>query len=236
MADAKWRPWYGHAMLLTSFLIVFWVITAVNVSDNLTLSSHGIVPRTGYGLFPGVMIAPFIHSSFKQIAINSFPWVIFGEMLLLKGYFPWLLTTATTWLVGGFFTWTVSAEGSSHVGISAVNFGYIAFHLAVWIWVRPIKYFSLIVTLVVGVLYTGVLFGALSLGNGNTWEAALCGFVSGLLIAFLYGKWVQRQAAKHRDATTDPQAGLLSSQSTGVHVDRKSGRTSFLKSGATDAV
>jgi membrane associated rhomboid family serine protease len=80
----------------------------------------------------------------------------------------------------------LGAPNSIHIGASSLIFGYLGFLLLRGYFQRNIA--SILLSLVVGFLYGGLIWGVLPTQPGISWQGHLFGFLGGVLSAKLIAK------------------------------------------------
>ncbi|WP_437784525.1 rhomboid family intramembrane serine protease [Sorangium sp. So ce1097] len=172
-----------HAMLLGGFVALLW---AIEILDFLifrgSLDALGIRPRTASGLV-GIALAPLLHGGFAHLAANTVPFLALGWLIMLRRTTDLVLVTLLSALVGGLGVWLIGAPSSVHVGASGVIFGYFGFLLLRGWFERSAV--SIALSLVVGLVYGGMIWGVLPTRMGISWEGHLFGFLGGVLAARL---------------------------------------------------
>jgi membrane associated rhomboid family serine protease len=88
--------------------------------------------------------------------------------------------TAITMLVAGGGVWLFGAP-AYHIGASSLIFGYLGFLLFRGLFERNIG--SIALSLVVGFIYGGLIWGVLPGQPGISWEGHLFGLIGGVLAA-----------------------------------------------------
>jgi membrane associated rhomboid family serine protease len=88
-------------------------------------------------------------------------------------------------LVSGLGVWLFGASGV-HVGASGLIFGYLGFLLLRGYFERNFP--SILLSLIVGFLYGGAIWGVLPTQPGISWEGHLFGFIGGVLAARLLAR------------------------------------------------
>ncbi|WP_428982833.1 rhomboid family intramembrane serine protease [Paraglaciecola aquimarina] len=148
------------------------------------LNQFGNIPRYVPGL-TGIITGPFIHGSLQHYLSNIFPLCIFSYLLLQYGIHRYLLVTVWITLLTGILVW-LFARSATHIGVSGVVYGYFGYLLLAGFLSRKIK--LMIISLVVGFFYGGLIFGVLPSSPYVSWESHLFGFISGLVAARLWAK------------------------------------------------
>jgi membrane associated rhomboid family serine protease len=163
------------------FLGLLWGLEALDVyvlSQNL--NAYGIAPRSRDGLI-GIVAAPFLHAGFDHLWANTLPLAVLGVLIFVRGAGRFATVTLVVIALGGLGVWLVGDTHSMHIGASGLVFGYLGFLLAAGLYERSAA--AIAVSLVVGVLYGGALWGVLPGQPGVSWEGHLFGFVAGVVSA-----------------------------------------------------
>lgn len=147
-----------------------------------SLDRYGIRPRSFSGLW-GILFAPWLHGGLGHLIANTIPFVILGWFVMLRETSDFWIVTAITMLVGGLGVWLVGSPYSVHIGASTLIFGYLGYLLLRGYFERSFS--SIVVALVVGFLYGGILWGVLPARPGISWQGHLFGFIGGAIAARL---------------------------------------------------
>lgn len=170
--------------ILGGFVTLIWALEIVDFALGGALNAYGIFPRHFIGL-RGILFAPFLHGSFAHLIANTIPFLTLGWFVMLKDTRDFFVVTAITMLVSGLGVWLFGSSGF-HIGASGIIFGYLGFLLARGYFERNIP--SIFLSLVVGVLYGGGIWGILPNQQGISWEGHLFGFIGGILAARLLAR------------------------------------------------
>jgi membrane associated rhomboid family serine protease len=84
-------------------------------------------------------------------------------------------------LGSGLTAWLLGAPGSVHIGASGVIFGYLGFLMLSGWYARSVG--SILISLVVTVLWGGLVLGVMPGTPGISWQAHIGGFIGGVLAA-----------------------------------------------------
>lgn len=173
----------SQVALLVGILILLFAIELVDsfLPGNHPLDQWGIVPRHLRGLI-GIPLAPFLHGDFAHLYDNSLPFVVLGWFVLLGGMRQFIQVTVCVALCGGLGTWIFGSSGSVHIGLSGVIFGYLGYLLGRGWYQR--NFASIIVAVVVGFIYLGMLFQLVSVKSHVSWSGHFFGFLSGIGFAW----------------------------------------------------
>jgi membrane associated rhomboid family serine protease len=177
----------AQVLILGTFVGVMWVLELIDIPLGGTqgfcngLNQFGIFPRQLSGL-RGILFAPFLHGGFGHLIANTIPFVTLGWLVMLRRTIDFFWVTAIAMFVGGMGTWLLGAPGC-HIGASGVIFGYLGYLIARGYFER--KLLSLLFSLIVLVMYGGLLWGILPVRIGISWEGHLFGFLGGVVAAKL---------------------------------------------------
>lgn len=175
-----------QVITLLGLVIFLW---AVEIVDWLVfggaLNDFGIRPRTVSGLW-GILFAPFLHGNFAHLFANTIPLVTLGWLVMLRKTSDWLVVSVIAALCSGLGTWLIGAPGPVHIGASGVIFGYFGFLLLRGYFERSVT--AIAFSILVAVLYGGIIWGVLPGQPGISWEGHLFGFLGGVLAARLLSR------------------------------------------------
>ena len=183
-------------ILLLIFVAVIWVVYLVN-----SLLFDGSLNR--YGLSPmalpyrwlsefepslpylavslrGILLSPLLHGSFSHLMSNTFPLLLLGGFVAIRGAKTIIGVSLLVIVLGGLLVWIVGRP-AVHIGASGLVFGYFGFLVAQGWYERSIV--SIVVAVGVLLLYGGIIFGVLPQSGFISWEGHLFGLVAGVLAA-----------------------------------------------------
>jgi membrane associated rhomboid family serine protease len=178
------RSWSGALILMLVAAAVLWIVEIVNDNQDGSLAARfGLIPRQARGLW-GVVTMPFLHDSYAHLASNTLPFVLIGWVVMLSGLRLWLVVTVGIVLLGDFATWVVGPSNTVIVGASGLVFGWLGYLLARAVFSRRLKW---IFTAVAVLFFFGtLLFGMFpTLHSDTSWQAHVCGFAAGVVVAFV---------------------------------------------------
>lgn len=182
--------WAGAALVTGSFVLLLYVIEAVDVASGLSLDRHGIGPRSIDGL-QGIAFAPLLHHGWDHLFANTGPLLVLGFVLMLSGIGRGIAVTAVVWIVGGLGTWLTGATASLHVGASIVVFGWLSYLIVRGVFARDMK--QLLVGVVVLFVYGSALWGVLPTQEDVSWQGHLFGALAGILAAWMFAGHARRE-------------------------------------------
>jgi len=165
-------------------LVAIWFVYFIEIKFGFNFNKYGIYPKTITGL-RGILFSPFIHSTTKHLLNNSLPLVILTASLFYfyRSIAFKILIVGT--IITGFLTWSF-ARPSYHIGISGVIYLLVSFVFFSGIFR---KYYRLIaLSLAVVFWYGSMIWYIFPVKERISWEGHLSGFLTGLLLAYIYKK------------------------------------------------
>ncbi len=171
------RQLRNRAIILAGFVLFIWLLELFDlIIFDHALDAFGIRPRTVSGL-RGILLMPVLHADFGHVLANTFPFIILGGLVMIRGLRDFLVVTGVVILVSGLGVWLFGGSGTVHIGASALVFGYLGFLLlrAYFEW----SLVSIAVALVVGLMYSSLIWGILPIYLGVSWQGHLFGFIGG---------------------------------------------------------
>ena len=171
-----------RAAVLAAFVGLLWVVQVVNwISGYGFNPAFGLIPRHVSGL-DGIIAMPLLHGSFAHLMANTPPLFVMGGLLAATATRALLAVNAVVIGIGGGLVWLLGSP-AIHIGASGLVFGWFGFLVARGLVDRsPI---TLGAALLVGFLYSSILWGVLPGQPGISWEAHLFGAIAGAAAAFL---------------------------------------------------
>ena len=185
-------------ILLLIFVAVIWVVYLVNsLLFDGSLNRYGLSPMAlpyrwlsefepslPYlaGSLRGILLSPLLHGSFSHLMSNTFPLLLLGGFVAIRGAKTLIGVSLLVILLGGLLVWVVGRP-AVHIGASGLVFGYFGFLVAQGWYERSIV--SIVVAVGVLLLYGGIIFGVLPQAGFISWEGHLFGLIAGVLAARL---------------------------------------------------
>ncbi|MBE9143891.1 rhomboid family intramembrane serine protease [Planktothrix mougeotii] len=171
----------SHILILGGIVALLWIIEIIDFFVfRGTLNRLGIRPHSLQGL-EGIFFAPFLHGNFNHLAANTLPLITLGWFVMLRGVKDFFVVTFITMMVSGLGVWLFGSPYTIHIGASGVIFGYLGFLLLRGFFER--SFVSIALSLLVGWLYGGLVWGILPLQYGISWQGHLFGFIGGVFAA-----------------------------------------------------
>jgi membrane associated rhomboid family serine protease len=185
-----------QATVLLGFVTAIWVI---ELADQLlfrrSLDRLGIRPRDLESIW-GIAIAPFLHGGLGHLIANTAPLIALGWLVLLRGVGTFLAVSIFVVLLGGLGVWLFGPPNTIHIGASGLIFGLLGYLLARGFFERRLS--SILLSVLVGLLYGGALWGLLPGQRGISWQGHLFGFLAGVLVAWLLASSSRRADSGRR--------------------------------------
>jgi len=182
-----------QATILGGFAALVWILEIIDLLVfRGTLDRYGVRPRSLIGL-RGILFMPFLHGGLGHLIANTPTFLILGWLVMLRETSDFFIVTGITMLVSGLGVWLVGSPYTFHVGASGLIFGYLGYLLLRGYFERRVA--SIFLSITVGLLYGGLIWGVLPSRPGVSWEGHLFGFIGGAIAARLLA---QRRAPQLR--------------------------------------
>ena len=167
--------------IVATFTIALWLIKIVEALIGVRLYKYGILPGQLSGLM-GVFWAPLIHSSFSHLFANTAPLLILGTALLYGYPKSAKIVVPAIYIGTGLGVW-LFARHTYHIGASGLTFGFMFFVFTIGAirWDRR----AIALSLVVFLLYGGMIWGIFPNEPGISYESHFFGAMIGIILAIL---------------------------------------------------
>lgn len=196
------------------FALLMWLFFYIGLKGDFHFESWGIWPRELRGLI-GILFMPLLHDNIYHILSNTWPVLILVPLLFF--FYPeiswrvlfisWLSSGLLIWIIGNPFTHRIGM----HIGASGLIYSLAGFLFFSGIIRREKALFG--VSLLVTFLYGTMIWGIFPEEFRNairypysqsniSWEGHLSGFISGVVLAFLYRR-IGRQRPSYIWETED---------------------------------
>tara|TARA_B110000037_G_scaffold217266_1_gene277964 strand:+ start:8330 stop:8998 length:669 start_codon:yes stop_codon:yes gene_type:complete len=163
-------------------IVLIWMVYWVEITFNYNFNNYGILPQKIRGL-KGVFFSPFIHGSTSHLFNNSVPlFILLGFLFFFYRIVAFKVLVVGT-ILTGILTWTY-ARNSYHIGASGVI--YLLFSFIFFSGILRKHYRLVALSLIVVFLYGGLIWYVFPIDDGVSWEGHLSGFLTGLMLTFLY--------------------------------------------------
>jgi membrane associated rhomboid family serine protease len=172
--------WFDSAVIPFRLVFLMWAAFFVEFLYGIPLSLFGIVPWTAIGLV-GILTGPMLHGSLNHLVSNTIPLLFLGSVL----FFFYGRIGGTVFFRSYFWTnimvWLFGRQNSSHIGASGVVYGLAFFLIFFGIFRRDFT--SMLISIVVIMLYGGVIYGILPTDPRVSWESHFAGALVGIYTA-----------------------------------------------------
>ena len=170
------------------FVLTIWLVFWFEVRFGYNFSTYGIYPQTLKGL-RGVVLSPFIHGSIQHLYHNTIPLFVMSMALFyFYRHIAWKVLLFGI-LVSGFLTWCI-ARPSYHIGASGLIYVLVSFIFFKGVFAKHYRLIAL--SLLVVFIYGSMIWYALPLEEGVSWEGHLAGLITGLLFALIFRKAIAK--------------------------------------------
>ncbi|HCX21349.1 MAG: rhombosortase [Flammeovirgaceae bacterium] len=158
-----------------------WLFYSIQMSAHIDLAFLGIKPLTLKGAI-GIFTAPLIHGSASHLASNTFPILFLGAALYL--FYDRIASQVflQCYLFTNILVWFFGRSDFYHIGASGLVYALASFLIFFGIFRR--KFRSMIISIVVLLVYGGLIYGILPQNTYISWESHLMGFLVGMGSAF----------------------------------------------------
>ncbi len=181
---------YSSIKMPFQFLVLIWLIQAVQTLFYIDFGFLGLLPRNIEGL-KGILLAPLIHGDFAHLISNSVPLFVLSVIILF--FYPRIAIRSfiLIYLLTGLSVWLFARGNVFHIGASGVVYGLVSFVFWMGIFRRSLK--AIILALIVTLLYSGMFLGVLpNQQEGISWESHLIGGLVGIFVAFMYKDTIEK--------------------------------------------
>jgi membrane associated rhomboid family serine protease len=176
------RKFFFSILFPFLFVVLIWLIKAVEITFDVSFVEFGIYPRKWSGLL-GILFMPFIHGDYNHLFNNSVPLLILGSSLFY--FYRPVAFKVIFWsiIMSGLWTW-ISARDSYHIGASGLVYSLFGF-LFVSGFIR--KHYRLIaISFLVAFLYGSMIWGIFPIDYKVSYEGHFWGLFAGLILAYIY--------------------------------------------------
>lgn len=165
------------------YVVVIWAVHIVNV---LTLGAAGqlggIHPWDPMSLLT-IFTAPLFHVNLGHLMGNTVPGAIFAFFIGLSGARVFWEVTIFSVIVSGLGVWFFGGVGTTHLGASGMIYGWLAYLIVRGLFNRSGG--QIVLGLVLGFIYSGLIWGVFPITYGVSWQAHLFGAIGGFLAGML---------------------------------------------------
>lgn len=169
----------------TWFIAALYAVEVVDVLvPSIGLDHYGVRPGD-WSHWEGIFMAPLLHSGWAYVIGNSIALLIFGSLILIKGWQLLVEVTLYSIIVGGVVVMVMGSPNSVHIGASGVVYGYWLYIIAAGFYERSGN--SILMAIGVIAVYGGYVYGMIpseyNSVNSISWQGHLGGAIGGFLVA-----------------------------------------------------
>jgi len=168
------------ARIALTFVALIWAIQVIDGALGLGLGRFGVRPREMAGL-PGILLAPLLHGGYAHLTTNTIPLLVLGTGMLYLYPGSAFKVIPAVYLGPGIAVWLLAKSSSVHVGASGLVYGLFAYIFAAGVIRRDRR--AIAASLLVAFLYGSLVWGALPIKPGVSWETHLSAALIGLALA-----------------------------------------------------
>lgn len=176
------RSFFRAAKWPLYLLLLMWTLETLKHIAGIQLVDYGILPRHVSGL-KGILTSPVIHGSYGHLLNNSFPFLVSATLIVYFYQRASIAVITMIWILTGFAVW-VFAKPAYHIGASGVVYGMVSFIFWAGVFNRDRQ--SIVLSLVILFLYSGMFYGVLPNQPGVSWESHLLGGIIGIVTAYTF--------------------------------------------------
>jgi membrane associated rhomboid family serine protease len=168
-----------------TFVVLMWLVYFLIWYFDFPKVKLATIPQEREGLL-GILTSPWVHDDLGHLFGNSGPLFIFGAAILYFYRKSALKALTVIWLLTGTLVWVLAEPGTNIIGSSGIVYGLAGFLFFSGIFRRePI---SMALSLIIALIYGGMVWGVLPLKQDISWESHLFGAFTGIGMAWYYRK------------------------------------------------
>ncbi|QGU08154.1 Rhomboid family protein [Corynebacterium occultum] len=160
-----------------AYVVVIWAVHLINAALGGLPTYFGIHPLDLSSIWH-IFTSPLLHANWEHLISNTVPGAIFCFLIGLSGHRVFWEVTTIVMLLAGVGTWIFGGIGTNHIGASGMVYGWLAYLLIRGIFNRSIS--QIILGVLLGMAYSGFIYGVLPGTPGISWQAHLFGALGGL--------------------------------------------------------
>lgn len=173
---------YGWPFLL--LVVLMMVVGFVRNAGVPVPEVFMLQPHSGSHLI-GIITTPFIHKDMNHLLSNALPFITLGILLKYAFKHYWWVILCLAWLFTGLWTWMAARE-TYHIGASGIVYALFGFLITVGFIGR--NRVMIIIALLAVFEYGSMVWGIFPVWREISWESHGWGFLSGMLLAFVFRK------------------------------------------------
>lgn len=161
------------------FVVVLWLIMAIDGLTGADLTAYGVFPRMLVSV-PGIALAPLIHGSYTHLLMNTPPLLVLGTATLYSYPRAARIMLPIIYFGTGMAVW-LFARPAYHIGASGLTHGLLFFLLIAGMLRKDRR--SMGLAMVVLFLYGSMIWGILPADPTISFESHLAGATLGTITA-----------------------------------------------------
>ena len=169
-----------HSLIIMLICVVLLLINGIFI-----VNRFGIVPREVSHL-SGIAFAPFLHGDWAHLLSNFFPFVIFSSLIGLHSLKRFWTVFILSILMTGSLVWLFARGESIHIGMSGVVYAMWGYLIVYGVLKKHFR--DIIVSILVLVLYGGLVFGVLPSTPNVSYESHFFGALAGGVLGYFLSK------------------------------------------------
>ena len=162
--------------------LIYFIDFLLSSTLNFHLSQFGIIPRSFHGLY-GIVLAPFLHGSFRHLLSNTVPLFILLTIFITFYKKRSIQIIPIAILMVGILTWVIGRK-ASHIGASGFIYFLASFLFFAGIFQK--KLLPIAISIIVLIFYGGMFWGIFPSQPYISWEGHFSGFLTGSVLAYLF--------------------------------------------------
>lgn len=156
------------------------LLELINLVSGRALNQFSIYPRELHSL-TYIFTSPFLHASFQHFGSNFLTLCIFSFLMLEFGKSTYIKATLFIIIFSGVLVW-LFGRTAHHLGASGLIYGYFGYLLLAGFLSKKLHLIAISIMMLI--LYGGLIWGILPTQGMVSWESHLFGFICGLVCAY----------------------------------------------------
>ncbi len=225
MSKIKPLPSYLFFPLFMGSLVVLAYILQKEIWPQII--DWGIKPRKAEGL-PGIFLGNFIHQDLMHLFNNVLAFM-FASVSLYYFHRKWAWKIILQGIfITGLLTW-ITARPEIHIGMSGLNYVLISFMIITGILSKNKSLRAVSLSFIF--MYGGLFWLMFPLIKHISWESHLSGFLTGLLLSYIYIPYIKEKYPEENYEFIDQEEDefILCFDEHGNFIENNSTEEDFVK-------
>lgn len=172
-----------------TFVAVLVGMKLLEMGLGVRFTEMGVFPKRFSGLI-GVLTSPLVHADWEHLGGNSIPLLVLGTLFIYFHRSKSIEILMVLYAVSGLWLW-LFGRPVYHIGASGIVYALAAYLITYGFVLRNPA--TLSITFLVILFYGSLIWYVLPIKEGMSWEAHLCGALTGILYAIYYAKQFKKQ-------------------------------------------